>query len=97
MNFLETFNHNGWELYIYEEKMIPNLKGVDKYFIGRCGDILFYMSSDDKSLIIERFKKAIGNRTNYIGDKDKKILELQKEIVYLNQKLESIKNIVEEM
>jgi len=97
MDFLETFNYNRWELYIYEEAMIPNLEGIDKYFIGKCGDILFYTSSDDKSLVIKRFKEAIGNRTNYIEDKDKKILELQKEIAYLNQRLESIKKIVGEV
>lgn len=57
MNFIESFNHQGFTVDIYEEGILK------KYFVGISSDVSFYTSSDNKLLVIERFKEAIGNRT----------------------------------
>jgi hypothetical protein len=98
MSKIENFEYNGYVLVIED---------CDYFYFGKCEELDFedtssdddYLKKDFKKLVNETLKLKNRQTKNQVSteDKDKKILELQKEIAYLNQKLESIKRIVGEV
>lgn len=98
MSKIEVFEYNGYILAIEEHGW---------FYEGICKELNFrdtcaedeYLKKDFKRLVDSELKLKSRQTKNQVSteDKDRKILELQKEIAYLNQKLESIKQIVGEV